>query len=830
MLITGGEEVWTAQADEDVWFDTVATAAPVLRAAGLQVSLNPWVTVGHADRGRVSRLGFAPMVSPYGEVATAQASFACPRWRAWLAAHYGRFAGLGLRVLWLEDDFRYHNHAPLTWGGGFEPEMLARFAELAGEPVTRAELVAAITGPPHPWRALLARTWFEAQLEAVEAVRAAVAGRAALGLMSSTLGVASVEGREWRRLLAALGPGAVHRPHYAPYTDAVGSELAWSVAMLELQRPLRPAGVEVAPEVENYPFTSWAKSDTQTWSEMVACALSGADGLLLDVVPFTAGSPDRFPAVGAMLSASRPALDFASSTVETLGVGIPWYDDTALHVHGTGDLDSLAVDPTRAARYLLGYGVPIRAGYAPLTAVFGQLARAIPDADLPRLLAGGLLLDGVAASILTERGADLGVVVHEIADRESALYAVEDGESVNQQPALARLTVGPGGRALTTIRTPDGSYWGDGMVVTTTGHGGRAIVLAATSPEDLPRSDERQARLHAAIAALVPDIPLVTGGPHLIPHAALVNGRLRVAVANGSADPAHARVSVGGDAAVAEVGGDGTVGSAESASARVSVAVDRGSAGPGGRVAVADGWAGSASAAGDGTVGPAGTGDAEADDPVGGAGADGSAGAGGGFGAERSAGGRVAGAGDGVPAGAGVGSAAAGPGEPVGSIGGDGSADSMGAPADGSVGPAGGLIADDSAGSVGGRVGRESGVGGVAGGSPGSVSPWGSGGLAGAVAGGSPGSADAWGSGGSAGSVADGSAGSVGVWGVGGSAAVSVADGSAGSAATPESGGLAGAEGGGAGAPVRATLLVPLAEPAPAVGPIPHRGWVVWEW
>ncbi|MFC7613401.1 hypothetical protein ACFQV2_07085 [Actinokineospora soli] len=309
VLITNAEEHFGGlAADEDVWFDTVATAAPVLRAAGLAVSLNPWVTVGHADRGRRDRLGFAPMVSPHGEVAAAQASFACPRWRSWLAGHYGRYAALGLRVLWLEDDFRYHNHAPLTWGGGFEPEMLERFAELAGEPVKRADLVDAITapGPPHPWRALLARTWFEAQLAAVAAVRDAVAGRSALGLMSSTLGIASVEGRDWRRLLTALGPGAVHRPHYAPYTDAVGRELAWSVAMLELQRPLRPAGTEVAPEVENYPFTSWSKSDTQTWSEMVACALTGADGLLLDVVPFTAGSPDRFPAVGAMLRDSAP--------------------------------------------------------------------------------------------------------------------------------------------------------------------------------------------------------------------------------------------------------------------------------------------------------------------------------------------------------------------------------------------------------------------------------------------------------------------------------------------------------------------------------------------
>ena len=550
VLITNAEEHFAGVgADEDVWFETVATAAPVLRAAGLAVSLNPWVTVGHADRGRRDRFGFAPMVSPYGEVAAAQASFACPRWRSWLAGHYGRYAALGLRVLWLEDDFRYHNHAPLTWGGGFEPEMLERFAELAGEPVKRADLVEAITAPgePHPWRALLARTWFEAQLAAVAAVRDAVGGRAALGLMSSTLGIASVEGRDWQRLLTALGPGAVHRPHYAPYTDAVGKELAWSVAMLELQRPLRPAGTEVAPEVENYPFTSWAKSDTQTWSEMVACALTGADGLLLDVVPFTAGSPDRFPAVGAMLRDSRPALEFAASAGEAVGVGIPWYDDTAQHVRATGDLDSLTVDPTRAARYLLDNGVPIRAGRAPVNAVFGQVARAIPDADLPDLLAGGLLLDGAAAAILVERGADLGVTVHEVADRESSLYSVEEGNgrsSVNQQPALARLTAGQGAKVLSTIRTSDGSYWGDGLVLSVSSGGGRVAVLAATAPEELAGSDEHQARLHAAIGYLSPDIPLVSGGPHLIPHAAVVDGRLRVAVANGSADPARPRVSV----------------------------------------------------------------------------------------------------------------------------------------------------------------------------------------------------------------------------------------------------------------------------------------------
>lgn len=87
-----------------------------------------------------------------------------------LYAHYGLFAGLGFRVLWVEDDFRFHNHDPLDWGGGFEPLMLERLADLVGEPVTRDHVVAAVTAPgtPHPWRTLLQQVWRAAQLEVAE--------------------------------------------------------------------------------------------------------------------------------------------------------------------------------------------------------------------------------------------------------------------------------------------------------------------------------------------------------------------------------------------------------------------------------------------------------------------------------------------------------------------------------------------------------------------------------------------------------------------------------------------------------------------------------------
>ncbi|NEB78750.1 hypothetical protein G3I40_26520, partial [Streptomyces sp. SID14478] len=321
-------------AEEDRLYDTAAATAATLRDAGLDVGLNPWVTTGHADRGRRDRHGFAPMVGPDGTAAAGQASFACPVWRSWLTAHYARFADLGLRVLWLEDDFRYHNHAPLTWGGGFEPLMLERLSQLVGAPVTRQQAVAAVTAPgtPHPWRSLLQQVWNTAQLEVAGLVAEAVdkhsGGRSRLGLMSSVPGVHSVEGRDWSALFDALAVRgeAVQRPHFAGYEDAPARGLSSSVWLLEQQRVLRPPHVRSEPEIENWPHTAWSKSDTQTWSELVTAQLSGADALLLNLHPTYSGHAGRHLRIAGLLRRARPALDLVADRVAgergTAGVGL----------------------------------------------------------------------------------------------------------------------------------------------------------------------------------------------------------------------------------------------------------------------------------------------------------------------------------------------------------------------------------------------------------------------------------------------------------------------------------------------------------------------------
>lgn len=576
VLLLGVEEVYDGHlsgTDEDRWFETAALVHEVLSDAGIGVSLNPWVTVGHADRGRLDRLGFAPMISPSGAVAKDQASFACPRWRSWITGHYGRFAELGFRVLWLEDDFRYHNHSPLDWGGGFEPLMLARLSELAGETVTRERAVDAMTrpGPPHPWRVLLQQVWRTAQLEVARLVRDEVerrsGGRSMLGLMSSRLDQHAVEGRDWDALFEALSIGgrAVHRPHFAWYTDVPGSALSTQVWLLEGQRRLRPAATDSEPEIENWPYTTWAKSDVQTWSEMTTAQFAGSDALLINVYPNHEREViERYPRIGDLLRRSRSALDWIAERyprdLESWGVGLPFRPGAAAR-RGTrgGGLSELEVDPSPAADFLLRYGVPVTAGPATVQAVFGPHAWAFDDDEVRELLAGGLLLDGGAAHVLFQRGFGslLGVDVPELADREQrtwpAPYSMERPTSlaarfqhiwlsVNTQPALARLEPRDGAETWTEIEASDGTYWGAGRTAFRNELGGRVAVLAAAAPRELPGSDAGQVLLHGAIRFLEgggPELPLVSGGPFLVPYLMRTGGVARLAIANGSADPAR---------------------------------------------------------------------------------------------------------------------------------------------------------------------------------------------------------------------------------------------------------------------------------------------------
>lgn len=559
--------------DENRWFETIRRSTEILRAADVNCSLNPWMTVLHTDRGRSmpTDRSFAPMVSPVGERATAVASFADPVWREYIAQQYGRFAELGYRVVWVEDDYRFHNHAPLTWGGGFEPEILERFAGKIGKPVTREEVVDAILKPgePHPWRAVWMETWRECHLEVAQIIAQTVAERAPndviVGLMTSHPSAHSIEGRDWKRLFDAftVNGGFAHRPHFTGYSESVAHGRSHSIMMLDLQRHYWSDHIEVAPEIENFPFTAWNKSDTQTWSEMTLSRFFGADAMFLDLMPFSGTQEFDQRGIGELLDQSRPALEWIGEHFDrdltTRGVGLPWREDAAERVHtshGTS-IDELSVHPFDPGHLLLPYGIPVTSDPSPVKAVFGRMAWVHDDVSLRKMLAGGLILDGEAAEILCKRGysEQIGAKFSGWLERDTSPYSVElvvSRESgindratldTNLIPRVAHLERISGANEWTSVTTPTLDRLGAGIVAHRNSLGGRVVTFAAPNPASLPPNYIRQTILQRAIQfAGNESTPAVwvTGTPHLMPIEFVAKdpsvSRRMVVVYNGATD------------------------------------------------------------------------------------------------------------------------------------------------------------------------------------------------------------------------------------------------------------------------------------------------------
>ena len=560
--------------DERRWFDHIKAVKPIFEAAGIAVSLNIWLTVGQTDNGQSfpEDRPFKPMVSPYGQKAKACASFADPHWQDYVARLYGRFAQLDLRVLWVEDDFRYHNHSPLKWGGGFEPGVLKRFSKKVGCKVTRAQVVRNILKPgkPHPWRALWMANWHELQMEVARKLASVVAqggrGQSMLGLMSSCPSVHSVEGRQWQQLFDAFTTNGrvAHRPNFAPYSDVVGTAEARGMMTLDLQRTLRPSYCEVAPEIENYPFTRWNKSHTQTWAEMALCLMYGSDALLLNLFSF-AGSPLKeqpHGEVSELLCKSRPALEWIthrfSKDMQTRGVGIPWRQNAQAHVHTRigESLDELDATSFSPGYFLLPYGIPVSAKLQKVNAVFGNLAWAFSDEKIDELLTGGLLLDGISAQILYQRGfgAQIGVDIEALVDRHHHPFSVEmtatsvcgvrKGYYFQLWGLHSLAIVHPRTQAKewTTILTPRHERVGAGLTIFKNKRGGRVATYAAVALCPVAPAHQQQAILQKVLSVLSGGrfgSVFVTGGANLLPlHFESGNKRL-IVVFNGSPDGAR---------------------------------------------------------------------------------------------------------------------------------------------------------------------------------------------------------------------------------------------------------------------------------------------------
>ena len=394
-------------------------ARDAVAGMGVAFSINPWVTVGHLDRGRDLRSVFPDfdwMVGHRGEECRACACPLSPAWREHTKTLWRMYASLEPNVIWVEDDIRTFNHTPIDFGCFCDLHMTA-FSERVGEEAGREKLVEAILRPgkPHPWREIWLDLLRDVILDTCRLLAKAVhevSPETCLGLMSSGAATHCIEGRNWKRLAGVLGDG---KPMYSRatlgnYNETSLTGLYYSAAEIKRARYLLPPGIVEQTEVENAPFTAYSKSAAFTFLQIALSVSHGCSGATLNLFDHVGTPMSIDPDVLNMLREKRSFIDALAESHSPPGV---FRGVRILHHERAGyvrelsegdDYGDLVPADNAWERGLNALGIATTCTESPVTAADGRMIAAYSDDEIAAMLSGGLLLDLRAAEVLIERG------------------------------------------------------------------------------------------------------------------------------------------------------------------------------------------------------------------------------------------------------------------------------------------------------------------------------------------------------------------------------------------------------------------------------------------
>jgi hypothetical protein len=327
------------------------------------------------------------------------------------------------------------------------------------------------------------------------------------------------------------------------------------------------AAIESGPEIERFPYGHWVNSFRQLGAHCLAALVAGSPTLNVSLHDFMGNDPADEPGREIWLRTFRPALERVAElfppTLRTTGIGLPSSEDAGRRVRTDAPSDDWGrlVVPSRSwAPWLGGCGWPCSAATQAVNALAGPMAWAFTDAELERLLAGGLLLDGVAAGILVARGfgAAIGArATRRIAQEDTAFsievctdadFALRAGAQISLNyggshcATLLQADLDPRARTISEVRDARQTVLGHGQWLFENDRDGRVAVVPWSAHwsgwHTLPLSAQRVAQLTRTLTWLDrrSEIVRVSGAPWLVPQVWSDGAERRIAVWNASPD------------------------------------------------------------------------------------------------------------------------------------------------------------------------------------------------------------------------------------------------------------------------------------------------------
>jgi hypothetical protein len=504
MLFDFPEELYPGYPAPDEVEDWLCLAEKVkaeLSKIQVDFSINPWATTVHLSRGRKFaswQRDWQPMVGETGTVSSITSCPLCKKWQEYLCNYFQLIADrLQPLAIWVEDDWRLHNHGvELGFGGCYCEEHLRRFSDKAGQSVSRHELLAAILDKAqvHPWR----RLWLDLCRDTILEATAAVRGKCTvpLALMSSIPDVHSTEGRDWRKLKEALaGEGKLMlRPHLPPYTEVRPFQITpgWTrqtIASL-------PDSI-IYPEMESSPRCGrYSKSGAFVKWACLHSVCYGAKGMTFNHFDVMGNGVSADPTFAATLAGIKEELNYVArldlNDAESEGIDILYSPDVANYAQSKHDksMSGLVADSHLWSDtfYALGISHQFKStvGEKRIIAVNGETIRGFDNSELEKLLSNMVFLDAEATRILVERGLGryLGINIGNYGHLEERGFSYEVINETSERMTAQRCTWnllemnGAEAEELTAIHRFDRARISSGMTCYKNSLGGDVICIA----------------------------------------------------------------------------------------------------------------------------------------------------------------------------------------------------------------------------------------------------------------------------------------------------------------------------------------------------------------
>lgn len=281
------------------WIETMKLAKELLQKEGITVSLNPWMELGHLDRGRMLKEGqdFTTQVDFNG---TTCQMVACPLDENWLT-YFLDFYSYLIReiepeVVWVEDDFRLHNHPPLEFWGCFCEHHMREFNKRLGTSYTREEFVNRLfrEKPDDEVKRVMLEVNRECMTDLAKKIGKMIQDLGLgtkVGFMSSYHQVHSMEYRDWNGIHEGLAQTGtkINRLHLPLYQEDISLKqyyLHFNYYPF-VCRGYLPEDCHVLPELENATFSMYSKDSETLRFQLESAIPLEIEGMTYDIFDFT---------------------------------------------------------------------------------------------------------------------------------------------------------------------------------------------------------------------------------------------------------------------------------------------------------------------------------------------------------------------------------------------------------------------------------------------------------------------------------------------------------------------------------------------------------------